>query len=140
MKPGYGAVVLTAAVLVSIGCRKEAAVSEERADAEAPAAAPTAAAKDPAAEARQYFKTKCVVCHGESGKGDGPGAAALVPKPRDYTNAEWQRSVTDEQLKKTILLGGAAVGKSPGMPANPDLRNKPELLDELVKVIRGFGS
>jgi mono/diheme cytochrome c family protein len=28
----------------------------------------------------------CTACHGESGKGDGPGAAALTPKPADWTS------------------------------------------------------
>jgi mono/diheme cytochrome c family protein len=27
----------------------------------------------------------CTACHGDSGKGDGPGAAALNPKPADWT-------------------------------------------------------
>jgi hypothetical protein len=80
------------------------------------------------------------MCHGESGKGDGPAAAALTPKPRDYTDAVWQKSVSDEQIKKTITGGGASVGKSPLMPAQPDLANNPAALDGLVKVIRGFAS
>ena len=32
----------------------------------------------------------CTACHGESGKGDGPGAAALNPKPADWTSAKVQ--------------------------------------------------
>lgn len=94
---------------------------------------------DPAAEAASLFKTRCVVCHGENGKGDGPTAAALNPKPRDYTSAEWQKSVTDDELTKIIVEGGPAVGKSPLMPANPDLKAKPEVVKEIVKIIRGFG-
>ncbi len=85
------------------------------------------------------FKTTCAPCHGETGKGDGPAAASLTPKPRDYTNKEWQASVTDDQIKQTILMGGAAVGKSPMMPAQPQLRDKPEVVAELVRIIRGFG-
>ncbi len=90
-----------------------------------------------AADVKEVFKNRCAPCHGESGKGDGPGAAALTPKPRDYTNAAWQDSVKDEDIKKTILYGGAAVGKSPAMPANQDLDGKPEL-DALVTYIRSF--
>jgi hypothetical protein len=80
------------------------------------------------------------MCHGETGKGDGAAAAALNPKPRNYTDAEWQKSVTDDQIKKTITGGGASVGKSPIMPAQPDLASKPEVLDGLVKIIRGFAA
>jgi len=91
-----------------------------------------------AAEALTAFNGKCVVCHGASGKGDGAGAAALDPKPRNFTDAKWQDSVTDEQIKKTILGGGLAVGKSAVMPPNPDMKGKDALLDELVKKIRSF--
>lgn len=90
-------------------------------------------------EAKSAFETRCATCHGSTGKGDGPGAAALNPKPRNYTDKAWQKSVTDEQIKKTIVMGGAAVGKSPIMPASPDLDSKPEQVDALVKLIRGFG-
>jgi hypothetical protein len=64
----------------------------------------------------------------------------LTPKPRNYKDAEWQKTVTDDQLKKAILYGGAAVGKSAAMPSQPDLESKPEVLDGLVKIIRSFGA
>ena len=94
------------------------------------------------AEAKKVFQQRCSICHGESGKGDGPGAAALDPKPRDYTDKAWQAQVTDEDLKKVILGGGAAVGKSATMAPNPDLGkpDKAAVLDELIKIIRSFGS
>jgi hypothetical protein len=88
-------------------------------------------------EVETMFTQRCMPCHGEAGHGDGPGSAALNPKPRNYTDGAWQKSVTDEQIKKTILYGGAAVGKSPMMPANPDLDGKPEL-DGLVAKVRSF--
>ena len=31
------------------------------------------------------FKQNCVVCHGAAGTGDGPGGAALTPKPADLS-------------------------------------------------------
>ncbi|MBI5030381.1 MAG: copper resistance protein CopC [Chloroflexi bacterium] len=34
---------------------------------------------------RATFQNNCVVCHGQFGKGDGPGAANLNPKPFDLT-------------------------------------------------------
>ena len=88
-------------------------------------------------QAQEMFTMRCVPCHGATGHGDGPGAAALNPKPRNYTDTTWQKSITDDQIRKTILYGGAAVGKSPLMPANPDLDGKPEL-DGLVAIVRGF--
>lgn len=88
-------------------------------------------------QVQEMFTQRCTPCHGTAGHGDGPGAAALNPKPRNYTDTNWQKSVKDDDIKKTILYGGAAVGKSPLMPANPDLDGKPEL-DGLVAVVRSF--
>jgi len=89
-------------------------------------------------EARKKFNEVCAQCHGASGKGDGPAAAALNPKPRDYTDGAWQKTVTDAQLSEAILKGGAAIGKSASMPPNPDLEAKPEVVAELVKIVRAF--
>jgi hypothetical protein len=85
------------------------------------------------------FQSMCATCHGEDGRGDGPAAPNLSVKPRDYTDPTWQASVTDDQLKQIILLGGQKVGKSPLMPGNADLKDRPEVLDGLVAIIRGFG-
>jgi mono/diheme cytochrome c family protein len=95
-------------------------------------------AKPPAVEARQVFDTRCVVCHGTHGKGDGPGAAALNPKPRAFGDPAWQKSAEDARIAKTIVEGGAATGLSPGMAPNPDLQSKPEVVAELVKIVRKF--
>ncbi len=113
---------------------KAAAATEKPADATA-----TATATGPAAEARKLFDTLCVTCHGTSGKGDGAAAANLNPKPRDYTDKAWQAKVTDEKLAQAIVGGGPAVGLSPLMPPNPGLKEKPEVVAELVKIIRAFG-
>lgn len=124
-------------------CSKGAPKGEPTPAAQPAAPAPTET--KPAApyvseeKARKEFVTRCVSCHGMEGKGDGPGAAALNPKPRNYTDKEWQKTVTDEQIGNTIMYGGAAVGKSPIMPAHPDLQSKPEMVAALVKVVRAFG-
>ncbi len=100
----------------------------------------SAAAPSPAAaEAAELFKTRCTPCHGPTGLGDGPASASLNPRPRNFHDKSWQKSVTDEHLRKIIQYGGAAVGKSPAMPANPDLQAKPEVIAELAKKIRAFG-
>lgn len=118
-------------------CKKEPAPSVNATTAKpAPPAPPPP--PNPAAEARTVFDTKCVVCHGDHGAGDGPGAAALNPKPRAFADPAWQASVSDEHIKKTIVEGGAAVGKSVAMAANPDLKDKPDVQAELVKIVRAF--
>jgi len=100
------------------------------------AAAPSAAA---VSEADQIYKSRCVLCHGATGKGDGAASAALNPKPRAFGDPAWQKSVTDEHIDKIILSGGPAVGKSPLMPANPDLSGKPDVIHALRDIVRGFG-
>lgn len=100
----------------------------------------TTAWADAAKDAQDIFKSRCTTCHGESGKGDGAAAAALNPKPRDLGDAEWQQSATDEHIDKIIIGGGPAVGMSPLMPPNPDLGAKPEVVQELRKIVRAFGA
>jgi cytochrome c553 len=129
-------VVLFLALAAGCGRRSESSNAEPTTTAAPPPAAPAVASTD---EAQATFKTVCAVCHGEGGLGNGPGAAALTPKPRNYTDKAWQASVTDDQIKQTILMGGAAVGKSPMMPAQPQLKEKPEVVASLVQIIRGFG-
>lgn len=134
-------VIVTALSLAACGKRDKG--GEGAAESTATATAPQAEEPEKPfvteAEARREFVTACASCHGTEGKGDGPGSAALNPKPRNYTDKEWQKSVTDEQISKTIVYGGAAVGKSPIMPAHPELSNKPEMVEALVKIIRAFG-
>ena len=84
----FGALLVGALALSA--CDKgspEGQADEQPQAAAAPAAAP-AVAKNPASEAKKVFKSNCVVCHGDSGAGDGPGAAALDPKPRDFSDAK----------------------------------------------------
>jgi mono/diheme cytochrome c family protein len=90
-------------------------------------------------EAEKLFFKTCAACHGRDGTGNGPAAENLNPKPRNYTDPKWQASVTDDEIKKTIVLGGAGVGKSAMMPPNPKLKDRPEVVDELVGIIRAFG-
>ncbi|MGE3171674.1 MAG: c-type cytochrome [Planctomycetota bacterium] len=105
-------------------------------------AAPKRSFAVPAArkEANEVFQSLCVTCHGTSGHGDGPGAAACDPRPRSFADAAWQVSVTDQHIVQTITLGGAAVGKSPQMPAQPQLKGNKELLQHLVAIVRGFAA
>jgi mono/diheme cytochrome c family protein len=91
-------------------------------------------------EAEKIFSTRCFTCHGAAGEGNGPGSAALVPKPRNFTETAWQASVTDDHIAKIIQYGGAAVGKSPTMPGNPDLMSKPEVVQALVAHIRSLAA
>lgn len=89
-------------------------------------------------EANAVFQQICVSCHGNTGNGDGPGSTTLDPKPRAFKDSKWQSSVTDERIKKIITSGSLAVGLSPQMPAQPQLKGKDAVLDGLVSIVRSF--
>lgn len=91
------------------------------------------------AEADQLWTTLCSTCHGMTGEGDGPVAAGFPVKPRSFSDQEWQKETTDESIAKVIVEGGAAIGKSPLMPGNPQLTGKPEVVQALVQKVRSFG-
>lgn len=87
---------------------------------------------------KTIFSQNCAVCHGDSGKGDGPGAAALTPKPRDLTDRTYMDARNDDVLFKIIKEGGTAVGKSPLMPPwSPTLKDQ-EIRD-LISFLRALG-
>lgn len=90
-------------------------------------------------QSRDVFAQRCANCHGDDGRGDGPFARALYPRPRNYTDRAWQASVTDDQIAAVIVDGGASAGKSAQMPANPDLASKPDVVEGLVRIVRSYG-
>jgi len=79
------------------------------------AAVSNAETKGDAAKGKTTFENTCAACHGPGGKGDGPAAAALDPKPKNLTDAELLSTQTDDFIYKVISEGGAAVGLSPMM-------------------------
>jgi len=89
-------------------------------------------------EAKMIYETRCTTCHGPRGAGDGPGSAALTPKPRNFQDKAWQGGINDGQIETIIKGGGLAVGKSPAMPPNPDLDAKPQVVAALREYIRSL--
>lgn len=61
------------------------------------------------------YKEYCGQCHGLTGKGDGPAASGLEPKPAIHANMPFDK-LPMEYLYTVINHGGVAVGKSPNMP------------------------
>jgi mono/diheme cytochrome c family protein len=59
----------------------------------------------------------CTACHGDGGKGDGPGAAALNPKPADWTSPRVQQE-TDGCLFWKISTGRGAMPPWAALPEN----------------------
>src|SRR3712207_653335 len=34
---------------------------------------------------QRVYAQRCAICHGPTGRGDGPAAPSLIPRPRDFT-------------------------------------------------------
>ena len=90
------------------------------------------------AAAEELWRARCGNCHGVDGRGDGPSGRALDPRPRDFHDAAWQARVDDAHLRRVIVEGGAAHGLSRDMAANPDLADRPAIVEALLRRIRGF--
>ena len=53
--------------------------------------------------AAKLFEKHCKLCHGEDGKGKTSQGEGLVA--RDFTDAKWEASITNEQIIKQINEG-----------------------------------
>lgn len=69
------------------------------------------------AKGKTIYGQQCATCHGANGAGNGPAAAALNPKPRDFTSGEWKQGGTPAGIYKTLTNG---IPGTP-MPAFPGL-------------------
>ena len=68
-------------------------------------------------QGKKLAQVNCVSCHGTSGKGDGAAAAALNPKPADWTSAKVQ-SETDGELFWKITAGRGPMPPWRHLPEN----------------------
>lgn len=65
------------------------------------------------------FAQNCVVCHGAGGAGDGVAGAALVPKPRNFTQTTgWKNGRKPTMVFKTLKEGikGGAMNSYASLP------------------------
>jgi high-affinity iron transporter len=51
------------------------------------------------------YAANCGVCHGAEGRGDGPGASGLDPKPRNFHDRDRMAQLSLYSLYSTIALG-----------------------------------
>jgi cytochrome c oxidase cbb3-type subunit 3 len=63
-----------------------------------------------------WFSFYCVHCHGWTGKGDGPTAAMLDPRPRNMTNGKYLNFISNVDVFTMIKGGGKARNLSEAMP------------------------
>ena len=72
-------------------------------------------------------KGACASCHGATGGGDGPAAAALNPKPASFAAGSFRldtdgdgKTGTDADLANVIHNGAGQYGGNPAMPGRAD--------------------
>ena len=73
----------------------------------------------PASDAKEMFNGYCAPCHGISGKGDGPAAASLNPKPADLTQFAKRRGGTFSARDFEDKLNGMAMSPAHGSTQMP---------------------
>ncbi|HEV2752167.1 MAG TPA: c-type cytochrome [Gemmatimonadales bacterium] len=61
---------------------------------------------------RRVYAQRCAVCHGPDGRGNGPAAPSLIPRPRDFTAGQFKykstaagRPPTDADLVHVVANG-----------------------------------
>lgn len=89
-------------------------------------------------QGKYIYLKYCAVCHGMEGKGDGFNAYNLDPKPRDFTDSTYMKTLSDARLIETISEGGRGVNKSPLMPSWGATLSKDDIL-YLLYYLRTFG-
>ncbi|HEX6202885.1 MAG TPA: ABC transporter permease subunit [Thermoanaerobaculia bacterium] len=132
MKAALAVLAAVAALVLFAACSAEGPGAAAAAEAEPGTTVVTAAMLD---QGRATYMANCAPCHGTAGKGDGPGAANLDPKPRDHTDPDYMSTLSDEQIAKTVQYGGAISGK-PQMPSAPHIRGAE--LESLVAFVRSL--
>ncbi len=62
---------------------------------------------------KTVFAAQCATCPGASGKGDAAAAAALNPKPRDFTSGYWKFGGEPSHVFNTISKGSPGTAMAP---------------------------
>lgn len=81
----------------------------------------------------------CIECHGAEGRGDGPAAATMLPRPRDFTQARYQiRTTPSGALPTDADIMHVLENGMPGtaMPAWPKLTTAER--EDVVAYIKTF--
>lgn len=109
-RSSFAALILPLGALAGCGpatSQTQAAPAARAAIASAvPAADSPAARLDRRERGRKLYLAECSGCHGEHGKGDGPAAAALEAKPRNFTAEKFKFRSTPSQkppLREDVL-------------------------------------
>ena len=134
-KTKFVLVLSAAALAAAIACTSKTESRGSKADHGKRSAVASKTGSGAHGRGRELYKANCVACHGESGKGDGPGAGVLKPPPRDHTDRAYMSTLSDEEIGNIIRMGGAVKGK-PLMPSHPQINGND--LTSLVAYVRSL--
>ena len=100
------------AVAVSLGftlaaCGAAAQTPWAAPESEKTKKSPVAAGPKVVEQGKKVAQVNCVSCHGSTGKGNGPAAMALSPKPADWTSKKVQDETEGEIFWKITTGRGA---------------------------------
>ncbi len=59
------------------------------------------------------YQRNCAGCHGEKGAGDGPAAAAINPKPRNFATDAFKNGAKPAQIFATLGAGIPGTSMAP---------------------------
>jgi mono/diheme cytochrome c family protein len=91
-----------------------------------------AAAAD-AAHGKGVYDVRCAPCHGENGAGDGPAAAAIVPKPRNFRDPAFWKARSTQQLRLAVRDGRPGTLMAPFAGVLSDAE-----IDDVVTYVQSF--
>jgi len=101
---------------------------------------PGAAIPDSRPLGERVYAQHCAICHGPDGRGNGPAAPSLIPRPRDFTLGEFKYKSTapESPPAEMDLLHTVARGlDASAMPAFADVL-KPEEIRAVVQYVEQF--
>ena len=102
-------------------------------DVDAPTSMPDAE------QGQAIYAERCTVCHGPTGRGDGPQAAAAVNPPAPIGTTEYLRNSTPAAMFDVIRNGRQAAGMPPFGPSNSTPLSDDEIWS-LIAAAYSFGT
>jgi cytochrome c553 len=93
--------------------------------------APACLAAEPVG--KRVYLERCAPCHGDDGRGDGPAAAALEPRPRNLRDPSFWDGRTPARLRDVVQHGKTGTMMQPfeGVLSDGEI-------DAVVEYLQGF--
>lgn len=106
-------IILSLAVLIggAAGCGKKPKPPAKKPQPEEPGAKFFPTVKPSAGAGQPIYNSKCAICHGPNGAGDGPTAAKPHLKPANFTDTKFMRNELLQDLFESVTNGRKAMPK-----------------------------